>query len=164
MGTNFYRIPTEEEVLEKKNILEAAIKDLKIDPSSINDEFRSIENPKDSWSLLSPWDEFVDGMRVHLGKRSYGWKFCWNWNEEKYYKSKEELTKFVLSGRVVDEYGTEIGAEDFLEMAFTWGYPDGLIVDEEYFRTKETLSYFNSPKYYDKIIDGLRVSPSSEFS
>jgi hypothetical protein len=49
-------------------------------------------------------------------------------------------------------------------MAFNWGEPDGYIVDAEYYRNNERSSYFNDPKYYDKIIDGLRVSSSTDFS
>jgi hypothetical protein len=49
-------------------------------------------------------------------------------------------------------------------MAFEWGQPDGLSVNEEYYKSKEQDSFFNDPKYYDTIIDGLCVSSSTEFS
>jgi len=79
--------------------------------------------------------------------------------------SKEELIKFVLSGRVVDEYGKEIDPQEFLDMAFAWGEPDGMVADEEYFNTTNHLRWMSNPAaYYDKIIDGLRVSSSTEFS
>ena len=45
-------------------------------------------------------------------------------------------------------------------MALEWEEPDGRIVDEEYNREQRSL---DNPKYYDKIIDGLRVSSSSDF-
>jgi len=57
-------------------------------------------------------------IKVHLGKSSSGWKFLWNFNDNKYYSTKNELIQFVLSGRVIDEYGDEIYPQDFLEMAF----------------------------------------------
>ena len=51
------------------------------------------------------------------------------------------------------------------DMAFAWGEPDGLVVDAEYFEKKERMSWMSNPSdYYDKIIDGLRVSSSTEFS
>jgi hypothetical protein len=103
---------------------------------------------------------------VHLGKRSSGWKFCWNFHNNKYYDDKETLFEFIRSGRVVDEYGEEQDVEEFITMALEWGEPNGLVVDAEY-RKKERLkgrgSFFDDPRYDDKIIDGLRVSSSTEF-
>jgi len=93
----------------------------------------------------SPWSEFLHGTRVHLGKRSGGWKFCWNFHESEYYSNKDELLAFVRSGRVVDEYDKEWQPEDFIQMALDWGQPDGRIL-------------------YEKCIDGLNVSTSTEFS
>ena len=64
---------------------------------------------------------------------------------------------------VVNEYGDEIEPQEFLDMAFEWGQPDGLIIDEKY--TRENSSWLSNPQdYADKIIDGLRVSISTEFS
>ena len=76
-----------------------------------------------------------------------------------------ELIEFILSGRIVNEYGEEIiNPQEFLDMAFEWEQPNGLSVNEEYYKSKEQDSFFNDPKYYDKIIDGLRVSSSTDFS
>ena len=71
-----------------------------INPGQIERGFRSISVGE--WDSISPWEEFLDGTNVHLGKRSSGWKFLWNWNDSKYYKTKEELFEFIRSGRVVD--------------------------------------------------------------
>jgi len=137
---------------------------MKLNPSDIEGGFRFISPNKD-WEWFSPWDMFMKGMSVHLGKRSGGWKFCWNFHDNKYYTNKDELIGFVLSGRIVDEYGEEItNPQDFLDMSFEWGEPDGLSVNEEYYKSNEQDTFFNDPKYYDKIIDGLRVSSSTEFS
>ena len=163
MGTNYIRIPTAEEMEAKRKRLEKTVKDLIMEPSLISREFQITK--EDSWESESPWDEFLDGTNVHLGKRSSGWKFCWNFNDNKYYSNKKELIKFVLSGRVVDEYGEEIDPQEFLDMAFAWGEPDGMVADEEYFNTTNHHSWMSNPAaYYDKIIDGLRVSSSTEFS
>ena len=113
---------------------------------------------------MNPWDEFTEDISIHLGKRSMGWKFCWNFHDGKFYTNKEELIKFIRSGRIVDEYGSQIDVEDFIEMALNWGQPDGLVLDENYFSEHERHSVFNSSHYYDKIIDGLRVSSSTNFS
>ncbi len=144
MGTNYYRIPTQLEMEERKAELIKDIADL-------------------DWDMESAWDRFTKGTSIHLGKRSAGWKFCWNFHNNKYYSNKEELIQFVLSGRVVNEYGDKIEPQEFLDMAFEWGQPDGLIVDEKY--TRENSSWISNPQdYADKIIDGLRVSSSTKFS
>jgi hypothetical protein len=52
-----------------------------------------------------------------------------------------------------------------MQMAFSWGEPDGLVADKEYFDTTEHHSWMsNLEDYYDREIDGLRVSSSTEFS
>jgi len=165
MGTNYYRIPTEQEVERRKLKLQSRIRTMPMSASAVERDFRYIDNPEDEWSQLNPWDEFVEGTNIHLGKRSGGWKFCWNFHKDKYYSSKEELIQFVLSGRVVNEYGEEMDPQEFLEMAFAWGEPDGLVADKEYFDTTEHHRWMSNPEaYYDREIDGLRVSSSTEFS
>ena len=106
MGTNYTRIPTSEEMEVKRKGLVKTVEDLIMEPSSIERGFQ-ITN-EDSWDSESPWDTFLEETSIHLGKRSTGWKFCWNFHNNNYYSNKEELIKFVLSGRVVDEYGTEL--------------------------------------------------------
>lgn len=165
MGTNYYRIPTESEIEASKERLLARIHEMPVTPSFIENDFRFIENPNDEWSSLSPWDEFTEGTNIHLGKRSSGWRFCWNFHNNKYYSNREELVKFVKSGRVVDEYGQEMNVAEFLAMAFNWCEPDGLVADEEYFNTTNHHAWMSNPEaYHDRIIDGLRVSSSTQFS
>ena len=165
MGTNYYRIPTDREIQRRKLLLQSRIRTMPLTPSCIEDGVRYLENPLDEWNKLSPWDEFTNGTSIHLGKRSSGWKFCWNFHNNKYYKDKESLLNFIRSGRIFDEYGTEIEVEEFIQMALEWGQPDGLIADEEYFNKTEHHSWMSDPsKYYDREVDGLRVSSSTEFS
>lgn len=164
MGTNYYRIPKASEMEERKFKLMNEISNLQLDPENIERGFRT--QLDDSFDYTSPWDTFLDGTNVHLGKRSSGWKFCWNFHNNKYYSNKEELLSFIRSGRVVNEYGEELEVEEFITMAVEWGEPDGLIVNEEY-RKKQRLkgfgTFFDNPNYDDLIIDGLRVSSSTEF-
>jgi hypothetical protein len=68
----------------------------------------------------------------------------------------------------VDEYGEEWNIEEFIAMALEWGQPDGLVVNEEY-RKQERMRgrgtfWLDDNKHDDLIIDGLRVSTSTEFS
>ena len=165
MGTNYYRIPTNEEMIERKLILTEHIDKLVLSPHNIESEFRTI-SPRKDWEWLSAWEIFLEDTKIHLGKRSHGWKFCWNFNKDKFYSDKESLLEYIRSGRVVDEYGTEWFPDEFIEMALTWFEPDGMLVNEEYRkeqRKKGVGSFFDRPEYDDKIIDGLRVSTSTDF-
>jgi len=165
MGTNYYRIPKASELEKKKERLKVQIDAMPTSPGDVERAFRYIDNPEDEWSQLNPWDEFIEGTSIHLGKRSSGWKFCWNFHNNKYYSNKDELINFINSGRVVDEYGEEMQPAVFMEMAFNWGEPDGLVADKEYFDTTEHHRWMSNPEdYYDREIDGLRVSSSTEFS
>lgn len=170
MGTNYYRIPTEQEIEKRKELLQSRIQTMPITPSFIENDFRFIDDTDESdesfeWPRLSPWDEFTKDVSIHLGKRSGGWKFCWNFHNNQYYKDKESLLEFIRSGRVVDEYGKEWDVEEFIKMALEWGQPDGLVADKTYFDTTNHHHWMSNPSdYYDKEIDGLRVSSSTEFS
>jgi hypothetical protein len=165
MGTNYYRIPTVDEMESKKQTLIDEVNQVDLTPSNIERGFSFQKD--DSWESESLWDRFLENTNIHLGKRSGGWKFCWNFHKNKYYSNKEELLNFIRSGRVVDEYGDEHNVEEFIDMALNWGQPDGWVYNEEYIR-KERMNgmgtFFTSPEYHDKIIDGLRVSSSTEFS
>ena len=165
MGTNFYRLPTASEMVTRKLNLINDISNLDLSVSSIGDNFSvPIE---DSWDYINPWEKFNDGINIHLGKRSAGWKFCWNFNENKYYSNKEELLSFIRSGRIMDEYGEELNVEEFITMALDWGEPDGLVYNGAYDKMmieKHQNHYSLHEKHYDKIIDGLRVSQSTDFS
>jgi len=164
MGTNYYRIPSETGMKVKYAILKSRIEDLDIsDPSKIERGFSDIQGGS-QWDQISPWDEFTQDNSVHLGKRSGGWKFCWNFHKDKYYSTKQELINFIREGRVVDEYGKEWKSDEFLEMAFNWD-PEGWDT-ETYYRDnpRDKSTWFDYTKHYDRYVDGLRVSSSTEFS
>jgi len=165
MGTNYYFIPTHEEMLKRQQTLIQQVTSMDMSIENLEREMKYISPTKD-WEWFSPWEMFINGTNIHLGKRSSGWKFCWNFHKDKYYQDKEELLSFIRSGRVVDEYGQEQNVEEFITMALEWGEPDGLVVNEIYRiqqRAKGVGSFFNRPEYDDKIVDGLRVSSSDDF-
>ena len=161
MGTNYYRIPTVEEMESKKKVLIKQISDMDLTPFNIERGFRF--EKEDSWDSESPWDVFLGDTNIHLGKRSGGWKFCWNFHNDKYYKNKEELLNFIRSGRVVDEYGDEQNVEEFITMALDWEQPDGWTT-ESYYRENPNHSSWDVTKHFDRFVDGLRISSSTEFS
>ena len=162
MSTNYFRIPKPSEVRVKYLDLVEQINGLDIwSPNNIRNDFRTIERGFDN---LSPWDVFLEDMKIHIGKRSSGWKFLWNFQDGKFYTNKEELLTFIRSGRVVNEYGEIQNTEEFIKMALEWGQPDGCVLNQEYIDKHKSnhSSYISS--YYDKEVDGLRVSSHTEFS
>ena len=166
MSTNYFRIPKPSEVRVKYLDLVEQINGLDIwSPNNIRNDFRTIERGYDN---LSPWDVFLEDMKIHIGKRSSGWKFLWNFQDGKFYTNKEELLKFIRSGRVVNEYGEIQNTEEFIKMALEWGQPDGYVYNKNYMDEQSKLAHYkpfaDMSKYYDKEIDGLRVSSSVEFS
>jgi hypothetical protein len=162
MSTNYFRIPKQKVVREKYLDLVEQINDLDIwSPENIYNEFRTTEKGYEKWSA---WDEFLDGMKIHIGKRSSGWKFLWNFQDGKFYTSKEELLKFIRSGRVVNEYGELQDTEEFIKMALEWGQPDGCVLNQEYIDKHKSNNLLDISSYYDKEVDGLRVSSHTEFS
>jgi hypothetical protein len=166
MGTNYYRIPKAEEMEARKQTLIGFVNNLDLSPENIESGFKFI-SPRKDWEWFSPWEMFLEDTNIHLGKRSSGWKFCWNFHKNKYYSNKEELLNFIRSGRVVDEYGEEQDVNEFILMALNWGEPNGLVVNEEYRRSQRVKGHgsfwLDSEKYDDLIIDGLRVSSSTDF-
>ena len=165
MSTNYYRVPTHEEMLERQQTLIQQVTSMDMSVENLERDMKYISPTKD-WEWFSPWEMFINGTNIHLGKRSSGWKFCWNFHKEKYYTNKEELLSFIRSGRVVDEYGEEQDINGFILMALNWGEPDGLVADQDYRkeqRSKGMGSFFDDPKYDDRIVDGLRVSSSTDF-
>lgn len=163
MGTNYTRIPLTSEMEERRIKLIEDVTKLELTPNDIERGF--CLQMEDSFDCQSIWDKFISGTSIHLGKRSGGWKFCWNFHDNKYYSNKEQLLSFIRSGRVVDEYGKEWGVEEFISMALEWGQPDGWVLDEKYEEEQRKKGGHTwGPKHYDLIIDGLRVSTSTEFS
>jgi hypothetical protein len=165
MGTNYYRIPSVEEMEDRREDLLKQVQSIEIDPASISSNFKIRVKMDDYSEGMNPWERFTDDIEVHLGKRSMGWKFLWNFHKKRYYSDKEELFSFIRSGRVVDEYGEEVDVEEFIQMALEWGQPDGY--DTQTYSAKypsEHVNWMNIKDYYDDYIDGLRVSSSTDFS
>jgi len=159
MGTNYYRIPSEQEMESRKTKLVELINNIDVSPRNIGIDFKTIPI-KNSQSSLSLWDQFTEDVKIHLGKKSIGWKFLWNFNNKKFYKDKESLLNFIRSGRVINEYNEEIGVEEFITIALEWA-KDGL--DAKTYRRKHPRQYhydFEEPEIY---IDDLRFAPYSDF-
>ena len=157
MGTNYYRIPSVEEVEKRKARLQEHISKMEMTPANIECGFTIIK--RGDWEWDSPWSEFTNEMNIHLGKRSSGWKFLWNFHNDKYYHNQESLFEFINSGRVVNEYGELIPNHEFIEMALTW-CTDGYDLQSYDTEHPRTAWYRNVERY----VDGLRISDSTDFS
>lgn len=199
MGTNFYAriIPKEDEKNELINKI-------------VNNQFDEIVDLASE--LYGERNQYTrKGNLIHLGKRSCGWKFLWNPNVIRYsdwylddnkeyvyvYKydyiyplNKQGITEFVTREDVIitDEYGEQQDPKEFLEMAFSWGEPDGYTgktYEESHKEDSCYRNYYWSDKYqrrmhtkddemwfdlgyiveyYDFEADGLRFSTSINFS
>lgn len=158
MGTNYYRIPSVQEMEQRKTKLIEDVTELELTPSMVELKFANVERGFDKYS---PWDFFTENTSIHLGKRSSGWKFLWNFHDNKYYSNKEELFNFIKSGRIVDEYGTEMDIEEFITMSLEWGQPDGF--DMKKYRQEHPRQYHYDFERQETYIDGLRVSPNNDF-
>lgn len=53
---------------------------------------------------------------IHLGKSSAGWRFSFQYNGGKYYKSFQGMRKWLNYMKIENEYGEEVSYEDFFEM------------------------------------------------
>lgn len=162
MGTNYYRIPTVEELEKRRERLQERISRMNLEDAGRVERGFPIDN--DNWDTHNPWTEFTEGMSVHLGKRSGGWQFAWNHQNWKYFTNKKELFSFIRSGRVVNEYGEELAPDDFIEMALNWckdGWTNERYLKEELIAKGKKPLY---PEHYDEIsIEDLRFLNTTEF-
>ena len=93
--------------------------------------------------------------KVHLGKRSWGCQFLWDYHKGRYFKANLESIKKYLKDKIIfDEYDEVFSLDQFLneEIADRLYNTDGKLYDGI-----ETLpsDYF--------ISDGLRFSKSEDF-
>lgn len=94
--------------------------------------------------------------KIHIGKRSCGWEFLWNFNDGKYYTSGKELLDLLKSGEYImlDEYNRQYPTfEKFWEEISPWIKTDQdnpidehLLDLETYYKTK----YSGEHIYYEK--------------
>ena len=76
-------------------------------------------------------DEHGVDVRVHIGKRSGGWDFCWDHNDWEYYGDVRGLLAFILTGPIDSENEFNIPFKSFRTMALNWigkTHSDDLII------------------------------------
>ena len=153
MGTNFYcrKIDRKHRKMFSKDL------------SALNEHISlNIDNPE--VNLLEEVNRFISDYRdfekeIHLGKRSYGWQFLWDYHDGKYFNSNLDSIKEFLSQDdiiIYDEYGNFYEVEQlFNDELANCLYKDATHndgMDGEY------------SEYYFKSEDGLRFSKFEDFS
>ena len=153
MGTNFYcrKIDRKHRKMFSKDL------------SALNEHISlNIDNPE--INLLEEVNRFISDYRdfekeIHLGKRSYGWQFLWDYHDGKYFNSNLDSIKEFLSQDdiiIYDEY------ENFyeVEQLFNDELSDCLYKDAIH----DDGMGGEYSKYFFKSEDGLRFSKFEDFS
>lgn len=128
MGTNFYyKIPLKpREVQHLKNLI-----DEDVDLEKLQEEINTLAEDK----------------KIHLGKRSHGWQFLWDYHKGKYYQDNLESIKDFLNnkdGYVINEYGDKFTPDEFIE-----DIKASLYKDKDHMDLREYQSHSeNGPRLY----------------
>lgn len=88
--------------------------------------------------------------RIHVGKRSAGWRFLFNHNDWEYYNSIQELKDWTRTVQLETEYGELLTWEDFWEDV------------EACQQTQKPHSGTYDPRWYI-VKEGYEFSTSTEF-
>ncbi len=152
MGTNFYyKIPlAKREAKELQNLI--------------------TENP-DYNTLLEKLEEAKESHCIHLGKRSAGWQFMWDFHKGKYYDANLDSIKQFLTtagGYIESEYCQRIPVDTFFgEEIATSLYKDASHLDYAEYQKQHPedsyYSYFIPSAEEFTSDDGLRFSRTSDF-
>lgn len=105
-----------------------------------------------------------DNNKVHIGKRSNGWKFRFNHNNLQYYNlTRESISNFIAENYLIDEYGARIDPDHFWELVdINYDLQD----NESYCETTATPPEdLNVSKYYDEFhnLEGLVFQEETQF-
>ena len=152
MGTNFYyKIPIKER--DKKALHEMIDKLPETDIYDIKEKLSEIEA----------------GHSIHLGKRSYGWQFLWDYhNGELYDASLKSIKKYLKDkgGTIVNECGVSFTIEEFFNDIKDSLYKDENHCDAYQYHQKhpEEPLYYNISDHEFTSKDGLRFCKSVGFS
>ena len=152
MGTNFYcrKIDRKHRKMFSKDL------------SALNEHISlNIDNPE--INLLEEVNRFISDYRdfekeIHLGKRSYGLQFLWDYHDGKFFNSNlNSIKEFLSQDDIIihDEYGNFYEVEQlFNDELANCLYKDAMHddgMDGEY------------SEYYFKSEDGLRFSKFEDF-
>lgn len=169
MGTNFYKVLKPKYTKKQKAQI---IKKINEQTKKLKDYFND-NNYIDKYDIKE-YHEMLKELQpviVHLGKRSWGWQFLWNHNNEKYYEKTLQSIKEFLdedNGFIIDEYGERFTTDQFLNEEIgeaMYNDPERFINGYQYDAKKESSYLWAScAKYEFTTEEGLRFSVSTEFA
>ena len=135
--------------------------------------------------LYCRYDEIREKLPkdIHIGKRSYGWKFLWDANLFEHFEpNKKSIKEFLKSGQIIDEYGEKFSYDKFINEevgdridngydAISW-HKDHPEEYNYWFRNlseRERLIFLDKynldiNQYGEFYIDELRFTVSQDFS
>jgi hypothetical protein len=167
VGTNYYAILTEKEINEKKIKLMQRVIDLDLSHKGMLNGFTWYRS-KDDYDTVDPWSEFLEDVKIHIGKSSGGWKFIFNKNRWRFYSDIKSLKQFMKKRVIVDEYSRIVSFDEFWKM-----------VEEKQLNGTDSKTYYESKKgenvsavykesmrengYYEDKIEGYIFSHSDDF-
>ena len=108
------------------------------------------------------WDNRDLEQEIHLGKRSYGWQFLWDYHNGIYFQpTLESIKKFLSQDELViyDEYGEKFTLDQFINEEVG----SSLYKDKNHTDGLGDPSLIDWHKYYFTN-DGLRFSKYEDFS
>lgn len=91
MGTNYYAIP-------------------KLDDTAKAAAVRAIQDENYSTALD------IIPTKIHIGKSSMGWDFCFNHNDWRYYNDFDEMKLWLAGCEISDEYGGSVSLHAFITL------------------------------------------------
>lgn len=145
MGTNFYC--REKLNINSRNRLKSILKTLDICIDSNN--IVEIQNNADRFIKCIPEE-------IHLGKRSAGWQFLWDYHNGKYFKpTLKSIKDFLKDKEIYDEYDRYFTLDQFINDEL-----DQFLYKNETHNDGMNSEY--STQYF--ISDGLRFSKFENFS
>lgn len=98
---------------------------------------------------------------IHIGKRSYGWKFLWDAHFFKYYKpTKKSLFDWLQSGQIIDEYGDEFTFDQFINDELVGFLDEGYDIESYYEANPKEQYYWYD--YKERIDEFIRKSPNTD--
>lgn len=154
MGTNFY-LRRKLTIKENRKILDFINSKYMEFTNQVVNNIYNIESFLDTFTreVTNETKEYI--KEIHIGKRSYGWQFLWDYHSSKYYKANlKDIKKFLANPdyEIVDEYGRVYTLTQFFDEE----------VGESLYKGKNGLE--EGPNSYFFISDGLRFSIYEDFS
>lgn len=134
----------------------------KIVVEQINNLLKEVENESNNIELQDiflAYRENIDTLlpeEIHLGKRSSGWQFLWEYYDGKYYDANLNSIKIFLEDKIIyDEYDRVYSLDAFLndEIGYCLYNKDGKLDDG--------MNGNYSSHYF--LSDGLRFSRFEDF-